>query len=351
MLEFCVRGLHMSEGVALKRIQAAKTASKFPDTFALVAKGRLHLSAVCMLAPKLTPENAPGLLEAATHQSKTSIASLLAGRFPKPDLPTSIRPVDAGSYDPDHAAGDAPLFGVGAPLPPARVAPLSAESFELRCTLGKHLHEKLRYVQALLGSAVATHDIPAVLELALDALADAKEKQKFAVTSRPRKQKGAPRSRVATAPCAAASATCTSITSCHSPLTACRRPRTCGCGAPRTTGSRPNASSAGASWIGRWRRRGVLRPRCPRRRRRTRTRLHMIRIIRPSSRSAWRSSLTCSRWTSIVRTPGVPRPGATTGQPLNALVKHALQRQMKLKCERSALQPRMAATATSEAGG
>ncbi len=189
MLEFCVRGLHMSEGVALKRIQAAKTANEFPSVFGMVATGRLHLSAVCMLAPKLTAENAEGLLAASVHMSKASIAKLLAERFPRPDVPTSIRPLEASSYDPDHTNSDAPLFQVPTHVPSAKVAPLSAETYELRCTLGKQLHEKLRYVQALLGRTVASGDIPAVLELALDALTAAKEKQKFAVTSRPRQHR------------------------------------------------------------------------------------------------------------------------------------------------------------------
>jgi len=189
MLEFCVRGLNMSEGVALKRIQAAKTANEFPDVFGMVAAGRLHLSAVCMLAPRLTRENAPGLLAASVHRSKAGIAKLLAERFPRPDVPTSIRPMQASSYDPDHTICDASLFKVPAQVPAAKVAPLSAETYELRCTLGQQLHEKLRYVQALLGRTVASGDIPTVLELALDALTAAKEKQKFAVTSRPRQQR------------------------------------------------------------------------------------------------------------------------------------------------------------------
>ena len=121
MLEFCVRGLHMSEGVALKRIQAAKTANQFPAIYALVAHGKLHLSAVCMLAPRLTAENAPGLLRAATHQSKTSIAKLLAERFPRPDVPTSIRPLAGPAYDPDHTVPDAALLTA-----PAHVSPASS---------------------------------------------------------------------------------------------------------------------------------------------------------------------------------------------------------------------------------
>jgi len=195
MFEFCVSGLHMSEGVALKRIQAAKTAEEFPAIHALVAQGRLHLSAICMLAPRLTPENAAGLLAASVHQSKAGIAKVLAEWFPRPDVPTSLCRVESNAYDPDHTVSDPPRAPESTPMRPARVAPLSAEAYELRCTLGKHLHEKLRYVQALLGSEVASSDIPAVLELALDALIAAKEKQKFAVTSRPRQQKGKPQGR------------------------------------------------------------------------------------------------------------------------------------------------------------
>jgi len=195
MLDFCVRGLNMSEGVALKRIQAAKTANQFPAIYSLVAQGKLHLSAVCMLAPRLTSENAHGLIAASVHRSKTEISKVLAARFPRPDVPTSIRPLETPAHDPDHTVGAAPFFTTPVHLPPSRVAPLSAETYELRCTLGKQLHEKLCYVQALLGGTVATGDIPAVLELALDALTAAKEKQKFAVTSRPRQHKGTPQGR------------------------------------------------------------------------------------------------------------------------------------------------------------
>ncbi len=46
MFEYCVRELHLSEGAALKRIRAARTARKFPAIFTAVADGRLQISAV-----------------------------------------------------------------------------------------------------------------------------------------------------------------------------------------------------------------------------------------------------------------------------------------------------------------
>src|SRR5690242_2545768 len=55
MFAYCVGELHMSEDSAGKRIQAARVARKFPVLFKAVADGRLHVSAVCMLAPHLQP--------------------------------------------------------------------------------------------------------------------------------------------------------------------------------------------------------------------------------------------------------------------------------------------------------
>ena len=73
MYSYCVRELGLSEDVALKRIQAARTARQFPAIFAAVAQGRLHLTAVGLLAPHLTPENVNELLNAAAHQSKSEV--------------------------------------------------------------------------------------------------------------------------------------------------------------------------------------------------------------------------------------------------------------------------------------
>ena len=51
MYSYCVHELGLSEDSAYKRIQAARTARQFPSVFELLADGRLHLGAVCLLAP------------------------------------------------------------------------------------------------------------------------------------------------------------------------------------------------------------------------------------------------------------------------------------------------------------
>src|ERR1043165_9216503 len=91
MYLYCVHELHLSEEAARKRIHAARTARQFPAIFDAVAEGRLHLSAVIVLAPHLTPENAGELLAAARHKTRAEIERLLAEQFPRPDLLAAVQ--------------------------------------------------------------------------------------------------------------------------------------------------------------------------------------------------------------------------------------------------------------------
>src|SRR5258706_150440 len=70
MFSYCVGELRLSEDAAFKRIQAARAARQFPVIFDALADGRLHLSAVGLLAPHLTRETANELLAAAAHKTK-----------------------------------------------------------------------------------------------------------------------------------------------------------------------------------------------------------------------------------------------------------------------------------------
>src|SRR5262245_42202283 len=70
LLDYCVQKLRRTRDSVRKRIHAAHVAERFPVVFELVARGELHLSAVVLLAPHLTPENANDLLAAASYKSK-----------------------------------------------------------------------------------------------------------------------------------------------------------------------------------------------------------------------------------------------------------------------------------------
>ena len=82
LFAYCLGELPLSEDSAYKRIQAARAAQRFPA----MAEGRLHLTAVVLLAPHLTPDNAGELLAAAARKTRAQVEQLLAEYFPRPDL-------------------------------------------------------------------------------------------------------------------------------------------------------------------------------------------------------------------------------------------------------------------------
>jgi 5-methylcytosine-specific restriction endonuclease McrA len=211
MHAFCVGELHFSDDAAYKRIQAARAARRFSQLFAAVSEGRLHLTAVRLLAPHLTPDNVDDLIAEATHQRAMAIEAMLARRFPSSEpslpparvrvLPTSAPPRPRAAAKP----GETPLFEPPAgqlELAPGQVGALTQETnaqpeehFLLQVAIGKSTHDKLRYAQALLSHSIASGDIAAVLDRALEALIHQCEKRKFARTPRPRAARPAVRRR------------------------------------------------------------------------------------------------------------------------------------------------------------
>jgi hypothetical protein len=91
MFVYCVRALHFAEGVAYKPIQAARAARAHPEVLEALRKGDLHLTAVSLLAPKLTKGNCPRLIAAARHQTAEQVKRLLADREPRPAPPPTMR--------------------------------------------------------------------------------------------------------------------------------------------------------------------------------------------------------------------------------------------------------------------
>ncbi|MGH7731798.1 MAG: HNH endonuclease, partial [Candidatus Eiseniibacteriota bacterium] len=225
MFAYCVGEFHLSEDAAFKRIQAARAARRFPAIFEAVAQGRLHLSAVCLLAPHLTEDTAEDLLAAATHQSKSEIEQLLAERFPRPDLPTRVQaipmaplqvaadqlapgqvrgalaPKDVGEDQepaPDRR-GEALQLAPGQ-VPPGRaddrptMRPLAPQRFAVQFTMGQSAHDKLRHAQELLSHELPAADIAQVFERALDALIPQLEQRKFAAAAKPSRSRRPTRS-------------------------------------------------------------------------------------------------------------------------------------------------------------
>jgi len=222
LFSYCTQVLHLSEGAAYSRIQAARAARRFPTILDRLEEGSLTLATVGLLAPHLTQDNHEELLNAAHHRSKREVEELVARLHPQAPVPASVRrlpsprPDAAGgshlamaSPDTDlslspgtdpaaplpSSAGAASVTAAAAPAPPApvrrgTVAPLATEHYKVVFTASAEMHEKLRLAQALLRHQIPDGDIAAVLERALSALIEDLMKQKLAATDCPRAGRG-----------------------------------------------------------------------------------------------------------------------------------------------------------------
>src|SRR4029077_3556505 len=113
MFAYCVEELSMSEAEAYLRIQAARLGRQFPVIVQLFASGLLHLSAIKLLAPHLTPDNHVQLLERASGKNKREIERLVAGLAPQPDVPSRMRKwPEPGRTRAARAQAPAPLASV-----------------------------------------------------------------------------------------------------------------------------------------------------------------------------------------------------------------------------------------------
>jgi hypothetical protein len=226
---YCRDALGMPEGEAYNRIAVARTARRFPVVFDMLADGRVHLTAVRLLAPHLTADNHADVLASARGKTKLETQEIVARLAPRPDAPVSVRRVPASRPETSPAIpaaiAAAPLVSpplvspplisapvisaspvadertaappatpepaLGAPIPPppvlhAAVTPLSPDRYKLQVTISGETFEKMRLAKDALSHAIPTGDDAAILGRAFDALLEKLAKQKFAATDRPR---------------------------------------------------------------------------------------------------------------------------------------------------------------------
>ncbi len=218
---YCRHVLHCSEHEAYNRMHAVHAARRFPVILALLAEGRLHLTAVRLLAPHLRNEDHLALLGGAIHRSRREIVSHIARWFPSPDVASSIRKLPnvppaammrpevahgpAAEVAPRSQAADgsateprgpgAAISGAAGPMPGSRsvpiahrpvVAPLSADRYRLQVTLQEPAHDDLRCLQDLMRREIPDGDPAVIVARALKLLRQETERRAFASTTKPR---------------------------------------------------------------------------------------------------------------------------------------------------------------------
>ncbi len=204
LFAYCRDALGLSEWEAYNRIEVARAARRFPVILEMLGDGTVHLTAVRLLAPHLTPENHVQVLQSARGKTKQQVQEIVARLAPRPDVPCTVRKVSAPSWPAIDSPGKMGAAGVtvdpsvtgGSAVPSkmmstpaAIVTPLSPDRYKLQLTIGGEALEMLRLAKDMLGHAVPSGDDAAVLERALRALLAELARKKFADAPAPRPRK------------------------------------------------------------------------------------------------------------------------------------------------------------------
>ena len=213
MFVYCVKVLGFSEDETGKRIQAARAARQYPALFTALAEGKLHLTAVCLLAPHLTSETVDELIEEASHRSKSEIEDFLWARYrfgssvgtspAQCEIPSEPAGGEPGTGDnmlrrmllgspsgaPEHAPEHVLGSLSGSEHVPEHVRPhrdLPSRDSLCQITVRQSTRETLRYAQAILSHAIPGGDASDVLDRALKLLIAKTERRRFGASTRPR---------------------------------------------------------------------------------------------------------------------------------------------------------------------
>ncbi len=192
MFVYCTEVLHLSEAEAYLRIAVARTARQHPMLLEMLAGARLHLSGIERLAPHLTESNREELLARAAHKSKRQIEELIVELKPKPDVPTVVRklpqrrsPTPSTSQTPPAELRPDGVLSqpTSGPIrqPTKAVEPLAPSRYKIQFTADAELHEKLRRLCALTGSA----DLAAVIDQAVTEKLERLEARRFCQDGEP----------------------------------------------------------------------------------------------------------------------------------------------------------------------
>ncbi|HEY5376442.1 MAG TPA: HNH endonuclease signature motif containing protein [Polyangiaceae bacterium] len=159
LFAYCIELLGLCESAAGRRTTAARVCRRFPDAFARVARGELHLSALCAMSPHLNSENAAELFDACSHRTRRQVEEALAKRFPRADVRAQLRSLPGG-------------LGLD---------PLSDNRYGVHFTADGEFRDLLEKARALTSHRIPAGDLAGLMKLGLEALIRETEKKRFAV--------------------------------------------------------------------------------------------------------------------------------------------------------------------------
>jgi 5-methylcytosine-specific restriction endonuclease McrA len=220
LFAYCVSRLALSEDEAYRRIEVARLARRFPVLFPLLADGRVSLSVAALLKPHLSAHNAGELTQLVCGASVQRARELLAARFPRPDVPATIRKLPEPTLpreDPSPQAGllpglvepspvpspvpqsvtecaprpsetsksrPAPTDAARKPAKPRPVEPLAEGRYKVQFTADAELKSKLELARDLMRHTLPGGELSAIVTRALDLLIEQLMKRRFGAAKR-----------------------------------------------------------------------------------------------------------------------------------------------------------------------
>ena len=97
LYRYCIDRLGYAEDAALKRHRVAQLALRLPRVLEELRNGTIHLTGLFLLSKHLTEENATDLLPEARGRSRREVEEIIAHRFPRPDVGSSVALLGVGA--------------------------------------------------------------------------------------------------------------------------------------------------------------------------------------------------------------------------------------------------------------
>jgi hypothetical protein len=138
LFAYCCEELRLSEGAAFNRIEAARTARRFPVVLDMLAEGELSVTTVRIVGKVLTDRNQHEVLTAAKGGSKPVLACPAGTK--QSDMTATANTTGASLST--ASAAQAPL--VASTARPAHVAPLAPSRYELRTTVSQDTRAEVK---------------------------------------------------------------------------------------------------------------------------------------------------------------------------------------------------------------
>jgi hypothetical protein len=197
LFTYCTQALHLAEGAAYNRIEAARAAQRFPAILTALEDGAVTLTTVRLIAPHLTSANHQDLLVRARHKGKREVEALVASLRPLPSVPSTIRELPEPRQVPTDTNPVVLTSTTATPGPPVmtpaiRMAsrpmetPLAPERYKLQITISSETHAKLRRVQELGRHVIPSGDPAEIFDRALTLLLQDLERRRCAAVTSPR---------------------------------------------------------------------------------------------------------------------------------------------------------------------